>query len=204
MIEMLDALTDATLAELVRKAGVSARPLEEGAGPEVSDGFGAGQGGTGSGSINRPTENVVVAHAGGRVVDQPGRPTQYTPDTWQGDLDPVGRVLAELFALLNEGHGVLLQMDRRRQVIRAIADDNSGRQSSLQGECGRCKRIVAGTQADKLVSGYCGACRKAWERAGYPDRAQFERAYQAEHSAEWDPSRHLGTDQFEQQRRRGA
>lgn len=47
------------------------------------------------------------------------------------------------------------------------------RQSTVQ-VCSACGRDVLNTADDRLRKGYCDACRKAWERAGYPDRPAFE------------------------------
>lgn len=44
-----------------------------------------------------------------------------------------------------------------------------------QGNCEVCDHIAPGTDTDRLRSGFCGACYKAWDRAGRPDRAQFKR-----------------------------
>lgn len=43
------------------------------------------------------------------------------------------------------------------------------------GQCGACDKWVAGTADDRLRSGFCNACRMAWDRAGRPDRAVFGR-----------------------------
>ncbi len=40
-------------------------------------------------------------------------------------------------------------------------------------ECQACRRPVANTPADPIRSGFCDACRKAWDRAGKPDRVLF-------------------------------
>lgn len=41
------------------------------------------------------------------------------------------------------------------------------------GHCQRCAVWVAGTAKDRIKSGYCERCYKAWQRAGNPDRALF-------------------------------
>lgn len=46
------------------------------------------------------------------------------------------------------------------------------------GYCGRCTQWVPGSENDRLRSGWCDACRKAWDRAGRPDRGLFEQQYQ--------------------------
>lgn len=41
------------------------------------------------------------------------------------------------------------------------------------GHCQRCNVWVSGSASDRIKSGYCERCYKAWQRAGNPDRAQF-------------------------------
>ena len=48
------------------------------------------------------------------------------------------------------------------------------------GPCMACTRDVPGRENDRLRAGFCGACRKRWERAGRPDRAAFIRRTQAD------------------------
>lgn len=43
------------------------------------------------------------------------------------------------------------------------------------GVCLACYRDVTGTPIDRLRSGYCPTCYRAWLRAGKPDRFRFER-----------------------------
>lgn len=57
--------------------------------------------------------------------------------------------------------------------------DRKNRQPGA-GPCNACGRDVPGTATDRLRAAWCDACRKAWERAGYPDRAQFERTRYAD------------------------
>jgi hypothetical protein len=35
---------------------------------------------------------------------------------------------------------------------------------------------VSGSASDRIKSGYCERCYKAWQRAGNPDRAEFNGA----------------------------
>jgi hypothetical protein len=50
-----------------------------------------------------------------------------------------------------------------------------GRHTNPPTHCTACDRLVMCTSEDPIRSGYCDACRKAWERAGRPDRPTFER-----------------------------
>lgn len=61
-------------------------------------------------------------------------------------------------------------------VVEVCATDRTqiGRRSQIT-DCRACTRPVAATSKDPMRYGYCDACRKAWERAGKPDRAAFER-----------------------------
>lgn len=47
------------------------------------------------------------------------------------------------------------------------------------GPCMACDALMPGTADNRLRSGYCPACRKAWERAGCPDRSVFRSIRQA-------------------------
>jgi hypothetical protein len=49
------------------------------------------------------------------------------------------------------------------------------RREDPAGHCQACSRWVEGTEADRVRSGYCPACYRAWLRADRPDRARFER-----------------------------
>lgn len=49
-----------------------------------------------------------------------------------------------------------------------------------QGDCVVCDTYCSGAVNDRLRAGYCDACRKAWKRAGSPDRAEFKRARRAQ------------------------
>lgn len=78
---------------------------------------------------------------------------------------------------LAEWQQTIRQIRRVDRAFRGVTTTrpNLGRVSSLAGQCLCCQRDVLGTAEDRLRNGYCDACRKAWERAGRPDRAWFER-----------------------------
>jgi hypothetical protein len=144
--ELVADLDDDTVTELHRRAQLVAQD-------GYTSGSSAGRGSHG-GDVADPTYAAAV------------RPEPF---------DPVRKAVAEIFAGLAEATGVLRGADRRRRYVFAAGDAERGRQSSLAGDCGACGRAVAGTEDDKLCSGYCSACRKAWERADYPERGTFER-----------------------------
>lgn len=162
--EALRALDDDTLEQL------HARTAE----PVVRDGYGTGATdvAVATSTTDTAVERAVTAIAGGReevrdpVTDEVLVPA--TPDTWPGAPDPTLEVIVELFAELAEVAGTLVRVIARRDYVMALHGERRGRESSLQGECRCCDRAVAGTSSDRLKSGYCPACYKAWERDGRP------------------------------------
>lgn len=65
--------------------------------------------------------------------------------------------------------------------------DNADRLSTIAtratmggaGACLACHTDVSGAAHDRLRSGYCAACYRAWDRAGRPERAVWERERRA-------------------------
>lgn len=90
------------------------------------------------------------------------------------DADYIGQALEDIFTRLVELTGHATVIDRKIDVVLRAGDKIKGRVSSL-GQCLACHRDVARTPTDPIVSGYCRACRKAWERIGQTDRPTFER-----------------------------
>ena len=164
---LADWLATDALARLRRIAGESPRPLEEGAGLGHHDAYPpGGSSGRGSkGSHADPTAARVEHDAGGRGDKQ--------PDTWKRAPDPTGDAIVRIFAMLAVAADAAATIHGLDHYVDAARSEQGKRPVSLAGDCGACGRPVAGTSVDKLVSGFCGACRKAWERAGYPDRSEF-------------------------------
>lgn len=171
----VDDLDDRTLTELLRVAGESSRPLEEGAGEAVSDGFPASSvgGGHASDDVSRPTENSALRYY---RIDERGRFLG-----WVEPIDAVGQACAELFAQLAEAEGLMNKVARRRDyVIEFLLKDKAtmhGRVSSLQGDCEACGHAASGLPNDRIKSGFCHAtpnwCYQVWLRAGRPERAPW-------------------------------
>ena len=139
-------LTDARLEALYRKSRA-----------RVTDGYPGDTNGvpTSGGDVSRPVENKALAEL---------------------PRDDVGDWLAEGFAGLAELHGMAVGVKGRFQNVQRIEDTMKGRpQRSGQGECRACETFCSGDGEDRLRSGYCNPCRVAWDRAGRPDRGQFER-----------------------------
>ena len=153
-IEILHTLTDVRLLELLRRDEETA---------EV-DGYGSGASDGGrSSDISRPTETAALSTYVAR--------------------DEVHLVVEQVCAEMSELHGLARRMGRSVEALFNAGDKMRGRVSSLGGMCQACGREVAGTDADRLRSGYCHADYARWLRAGRPDRPAFERATPA-HDAE--------------------
>jgi hypothetical protein len=91
--------------------------------------------------------------------------------------DPVGRWIADVFALLD-------LMASTAQGIRGRAESvarchEKVNQAAGAGVCEVCARYCSGAEHDRLRSGYCPADHMAWKRAGRPDRSVFKRERQA-------------------------
>lgn len=80
---------------------------------------------------------------------------------------------------------VAKRVDLLHRELRALADETTGWQmrrvvdgerkpTSGAGTCAACTRWVHGTAEDRIRSGYCEACFKAWSRGGKAERASFE------------------------------
>lgn len=108
--------------------------------------------------------------------------------------DPVAAALAalaptrRLLAASGVGDGWLGDVERYAvRADRRLASLTAAptlRVPSVSGACGCCEREVSGAVGDRMLSGYCEACSRAWRREGRPDRFRFEvarRAWLAEH-----------------------
>jgi hypothetical protein len=145
-------LSETVLADLIRRAREPA-----------TDAYAQGEGGRGN-DISNPTLAAVTRHAGAR--------NDQDTDLWDEPDDHVRAAILEVLGALAEAAGIIRLADKRLAFINTIP---TGRINSLAGECQACQRPVAGGTADPLRSGYCNACRMAWDRAGKPDRPTFER-----------------------------
>jgi hypothetical protein len=142
------------------------------------DGYpaGGGQSDIHGGRLSDPTEEQVEKAARGRIIEHDDGTEETTPDTWEPYPDPLGDFVGEFQGQVSEIHGLAKLAHKRATVVLKAADSYRGRQSSLQGVCAACGRDVAGSDIDRLRSGYCDACYRSWIRAGMPDRPKFEKA----------------------------
>lgn len=159
--DLFQDVDDGILSDLMRRAQ-----------HDAVDAYTQGTGGRGNDTPDPTYSNVLRAAGSGEGAD-----------TWPFTPDHVRQVIVGMFAQLHEMAKIAEHVGKGRVFVYAIADKAAGRKTSLGGPCERCDTNVTGAVGDKLVSGYCGKCRKAWERAGYPDRHQFERSYQQEQAA---------------------
>lgn len=145
----------------------------------LPDGYPSGGGEhVSGGGISRPVEAALLGRE--RVLDS-------TVSTAYDDGDEVEVIRVRGMRLVDE------QLQAIEMAITAIEAELSKLAAPLTRrsapprtnitECEACGRTVAGTPTDRLRSGYCDACRKAWARAGNPDRMLFQRLRHREVSA---------------------
>lgn len=113
-----------------------------------------------------------------------------------GEGDPLRANIEEIFASISEISGHAKRVHRLRQVVLHAGDKLKGRQTTLS-QCQACNRDVSNVGDDRLRSGYCDACRKAWDREPQPrDRLRFElrRRQELAAAAQGEPTRDLVQD----------
>lgn len=94
--------------------------------------------------------------------------------------DPVAVAIRDVFALTSELAGLARQLGRRLDFVEHVGASAGRHQQGPGGRCQACDTLVTGQPHDRLRAGYCNACRMAWERAGRPDRSDFEQQRRAE------------------------
>jgi hypothetical protein len=197
-LSALAQLEEPALLELERRAGAALRANEDGAGTSLHDGYPTslrlGPGGRGRATRHCVEGGCFDVAAPGRTrcgdhsTDEAERDDQLPPPPQSDpvgelvvaglvDVDPTPGLVAECFAELERGAALIRSAAAR--MVRIRQNPLAGRQSSI-GHCMACERSVLGTPDDRLRSGFCDACRKAWERAGLGDRAAFIRDRRAE------------------------
>jgi hypothetical protein len=134
--------------------------------------------GSSKGDVPRPTERVALE----------GLPDDdETPDVWRERRDAVGRCIRDVAGLLDTARQAMEAAEDRLVWVLGLkpVEGELVGQHKTAGVCRACQRTVTGSDDDRLRSGYCDACRKAWGRElsawtdegrpGAPDRAAFER-----------------------------
>lgn len=192
----LDALTPRKLDELLRINQETNDP----------DGFPAGGHGEGSKSSTEDTATERAALRG--LPDEDSADSAYWTTNAEGqrirsDLwhrhnrpDPVGHQIEELLAHLVEMAG----LSKRAVRVMASIDHRPGlvkEREQVMDRCNACQRWCSGGEPPEAFeddiddpldivagyrrSGYCDSCRRAWDRAGKPDRPKFEAERLARH-----------------------
>lgn len=153
-ISDLRRVTDTTIALYVRRSRFTALPDGHKT-RTLTDGLPHGDSGY-----------TAVEAAADRLAF-PG--TEGVPDTC---ADPALLAIGGLFAALREAEDAA---DRAVQRLNELGRLATIREFKTGGPCSCCHRDVAGTEEDRLRSGYCAACWMAYVRDGQPDnRIGFE------------------------------
>ena len=150
MAEIVEAMAGRG-PELIRLAQMSAVP----------DGYGAGGSGTiQSTDVADPTLRTAARRNGwrldGKDDDEPDGPP-WVPN------DRVNEWLDELFLQVTQAAARLRRIHQLDYLVEHRGDGRVGRQVT-GGECLCCERYVSGSASDRLRSGLCETCRKAYDR----------------------------------------
>lgn len=89
--------------------------------------------------------------------------------------DKIHEHTQQAIASLTEAAGHLAVIERRLDLIDTISTPTPAADTAGTGSCQACDEHCPGTGEDRLRSGFCPACFKAWCRAGRPDRFTFKR-----------------------------
>lgn len=91
-------------------------------------------------------------------------------------LDPSPQWLEQLTECAARANTAIAELTGIVHVLGVITSSEPVKPgTSGQGNCLICDRPCTGVGEDRLRSGYCPACRVAYQRAGSPDRAEFQR-----------------------------
>ena len=145
------------------------------------DGFGAGGGGEGrsKGTHSDPPAAIVLRKEGA-----PDDETHIAPDEWRtAEIDRVNTLVVRLYGESLAAVTVMRRVEGLKRLIDNRGDARYGRQSSVT-DCLCCEATVTGMGEDRIKSGYCPSCYKAWERYRQvhtdPDHEMFRRARRRE------------------------
>ena len=90
--------------------------------------------------------------------------------------EQMGRTLDDLHAELERAVSATVHAFRLATSIVGQTVAPAEAEAPGAGHCQRCNVWVSGSASDRIKSGYCERCYKAWQRAGNPDRAEFNGA----------------------------
>jgi hypothetical protein len=83
------------------------------------------------------------------------------------------RMLDDLAAELERAQSAMVHAFRLATSIVGQTVAPAEAEAPGAGHCQRCSVWVSGSSSDRIKSGYCQRCYKAWQRAGNPDRMEF-------------------------------
>ena len=83
------------------------------------------------------------------------------------------RMLDDLAAELERAQSAMVHAFRLATSIVGQTVPPAEAEAPGAGHCQRCNVWVSGSSSDRIKSGYCERCYKAWQRAGNPDRVVF-------------------------------
>jgi hypothetical protein len=83
------------------------------------------------------------------------------------------RMLDDLAAELERAQSAIIHAFRLATSIVGQTVAPAEAEAPGAGHCQRCSVWVSGSSSDRIKSGYCERCYKAWQRAGNPDRVVF-------------------------------
>lgn len=130
-------------------------------GDPLNDGYPSGFVGSGGmDAAQSSTEAALLAQ-----YDRDGNLLPTRPDPHHALTAAAVTALEQAADAISDLYGKLDAIDRLATIHR----------TDPSGHCAACSRWVEGTAVDRLRAGYCEACYRAWDRAGRPDRVQFER-----------------------------
>lgn len=95
------------------------------------------------------------------------------------ELDKIHEHTFHAVTFLYEAAGNLGALAHRLDAIDELSAPTPKADTAGTGYCQACGTHCSGAGDDRLRSGYCNPCRMAWDRAGRPDRASFERERRA-------------------------
>ncbi|MFM7063950.1 MAG: hypothetical protein ACKO04_10740, partial [Actinomycetes bacterium] len=87
--------------------------------------------------------------------------------------EQTSRMLSDLCAELERAESALMHAFRLSSSLASSVVAPAEAEPAGAGHCQRCDVWVSGSATDRIKSGYCERCYKAWRRAGNPDRSTF-------------------------------
>ena len=87
--------------------------------------------------------------------------------------EQTARMVDDLRAELERAESAMMHAFRLASSLASAVVAPAEAEPAGAGHCQRCAVWVSGSAKDRIKSGYCERCYKAWRRAGMPDRVLF-------------------------------